>query len=96
MAGKLWVRLIKKTRIVDSRTEDCGFDGWQEALNEICHQMDVSRPVVLPRHERDWETFGMTQFLPEHFLESVTFDRMELQYIDPDAKKGNRDLYSDL
>jgi hypothetical protein len=31
--------------------------------------------------------FGQTRFLPDAFLDSVDFDRMEIEYIDPDAKK---------
>ena len=95
LAGQLWVRLIKKNKIVESRTAPCAFETWQQALDDICHEMDVGRPVILPRHERDWDSFGLTAFLPEHFLEAVAFDRMELQYIDPDRKK-QRGLYSDL
>ncbi len=95
MAGQLWVRIMKKNRIIESRTADCTYDAWQAALDEICHAVDVSRPVILPRHERDWESFGLTHFLPEHFLEPVSFDRMELQYIDPDRKK-QKNFYAEL
>ena len=70
-------------------------DGYAPTVREICHALDVSRPVIIPRHERDWENFGLTTFLPEHFVESVSFDKMELQYIDPDRKK-QKSLYSDL
>ena len=36
---------------------------------------------------REWDDFGMTRFLPDAFFESVTFERLEIEYIDPDAKK---------
>ena len=88
MAGQLWVRVIRKNKIIESRTAPCTYETWQQALDDICHGLDISRPVILPRHERDWEQFGLTHFLPEHFLESVHFDKLELQYIDPD-KKGS-------
>lgn len=95
MAGQLWVRIVKKNKIIESRTAPCAYESWREALDEICHELDVSRPVIIPRHERDWDAFGLTTFLPEHFVESVSFDKMELQYIDPDRKK-QRNLYADL
>ena len=95
MAGQLWVRAVKKNKIVLSRTEPCAFEGWQAALDAACHALDISRPVILPRHERDWENFGLTAFLPEHFVEGVSFDKLELQYIDPDRKKQSS-LYSEL
>ena len=76
MAGQLWVRVIRKNKIIESRTAPCTYETWQQALDDICHGLDISRPVILPRHERDWEQFGLTHFLPEHFLESVHFDKL--------------------
>ena len=49
--------------------------------------------MVLPRNERDWEQFTQTRFLPDCFLESVPFDRMEVEFIDPDKKKKVNDAY---
>ena len=95
MAGQLWVRVIRKNKIIESRTAPCTYETWQQALDDICHGLDISRPVILPRHERDWEQFGLTHFLPEHFLESVHFDKLELQYIDPDKKKKSN-FYAEL
>ena len=92
MAGQLWVRVIRKNKIIESRTAPCTYETWQQALDDICHGLDISRPVILPRHERDWEQFGLTHFLPEHFLESVHFDKLELQYIDPDKKRKKQFL----
>lgn len=38
----------------------------------------------MPRHRQDWEEYGLTRFLPDHFLESVSFDSMEISYIAPE------------
>ena len=93
MAGGIWVRLMKRTRIDKDVTYPCEANDWQQALDEACHKLDVTRPMVLARHERDWEEFSQTRFLKEHFLEDVPFDRMEVEYIDPDAKKGVNEKY---
>ncbi len=87
MAGSLWVRLVKKNRIARDDTEPCAREDWQDALTAVCHRLDIARPIVMPRHERDWETFSQTRFLREHFMEHVDFERMEIEYIDPEAKK---------
>ena len=42
-------------------------------------------PVQVPKHERDWAEYRQTRFLPEHFMEAVPFDRMEIEYFDPDG-----------
>ncbi len=93
MASGIWVRLMKKNRIDRDATCPCTLDTWQEALEMACHQLDVPRPMILPRHERDWEQFSQARFLSDHFVESISFDRMEVEYIDPDKKKKDNPLY---
>ena len=94
MATGIWVRLMHKNRIERDVTVDCAHARWQEALEDACRQLDVSRPLILPRHERDFSQFNQARFLPEHFVESVSFDRMEVEFIDPDKKKRNADPYA--
>ena len=36
---------------------------------------------------------SQARFLPDHFVESVNFDRMEVEFIDPDKKKKENPLY---
>ena len=86
MASGIWVRLMKRNHIMRDGVFPCALPQWQEALDTACHDMDVPRPMLLPHHERDWEEFSQARFLPEHFVESVDFDRMEVEFIDPDKK----------
>ena len=94
MATGIWVRLMRKNRIEKDAIVDCAHEDWQQALETACRQMDMPRPLILPRHERDWQSFSQARFLPEHFIESVSFDRMEVEFIDPDKKKRNPNPYS--
>ena len=94
LASGIWVRLMRKNRIDRDTTVDCAHDDWQSALQEACHKLDISRPMVLPRHERDWAQFSQARFLKEHFIEDIAFDRMEVEFIDPDQKKKKKDPYS--
>jgi len=93
MARGIWVRLVKSGKVLDSRTVECEHADWESALTEACHALDLQKPVVLPRHERDFSQFNQARFLPEHFVESVSFDRMEVEYIDPEAKKAVNERY---
>ena len=46
----------------------------------------------MEKNQREWEEFGMTRFSADAFFETVPFQRLEIEYIDPDApKKKNRD-----
>ena len=94
MAAGIWVRLMHKTRIERDTTVECAHEEWVEALEKACHQLDVSRPMVLARHERDWEQFSQARFLKEHFVEDVPFDRMEVEFIDPDKKRKKQNPYA--
>ena len=50
------------------------------------------QPIWLEKNEREWAEWGMTRFLPDAFFEAVPFERLEIEFIDPDApKKKNRD-----
>lgn len=91
----IWVRLIKHQRIDRSVTVHCAYDDWQEALIEACRELDMPRPMILPRHTRDWDSFRQTRFLPEHFMEDFPFQRMEVEFIDPDKKKKRATLFEE-
>ncbi|MBO2515752.1 MAG: hypothetical protein CW338_00550 [Clostridiales bacterium] len=89
----IWVRLMKRNRIEKDITQPCARDEWEGALEEACHRLDVPRPLVIDKHRRDWEAFSQTRFLPDHFIESVSFDRMEVEYINPEEKKKFNEKY---
>lgn len=87
MATALWLRTIRHQRITRQTTEPCVRSSPQEALAEACHRLDIALPLWLDKNDREWEDFGQTRFLPDAFMEAVDFDRMEIEFIDPDAKK---------
>lgn len=88
MAGKLWIREIKRNKIRRDAVVPCPDGDWRAALAEGCHQMDISFPVVVSRHLKDFEDFRQARFLPDQFLESVSFDRLEVEYFDPEDKSS--------
>ena len=92
MASALWVKTIRHHRIDRQLTVPCTRSDPHEALREACRAMDLPQPVWLSRNEQDWEEFAQTRFLPEAFFEEIPFERLEIEYIDPDApKKKSRD-----
>jgi len=93
MAAGIWVRLMRKNKIDRDITIPCMIEDWQEALEQACHDLDVPRPMILPRHERDFDQFSQARFLVDHFVEEIPFDRMEVEFIDPDRKKKENPLY---
>ncbi len=92
MASALWVRTILNHRIDRQATVPCSRDNPREALLEACRRLDLPEPVWLDKNQREWEEFGLTRFTADAFFEPVPFQRMEIEYIDPDApKRKSRD-----
>ncbi len=87
MATALWVRIIRHHRIDRQTVQPCTHSDPHDALDEACRQLDLSRPLWLDKNQREWEEFSQTRFLPDAFLEPVNFERMEIELIDPEAKK---------
>ncbi len=96
MAASLWVKIIRKHRIAGQQTEPCARDNPDEALSEACRKLDIPRPMWFEKNRREWADFGQTRFLADAFVEAVAFDRLEIEYIDPEApKRQSRDPRND-
>ena len=83
---RLWARIIAKHRIEKQGTAECAFEDAGDALTELCHEFDIPRPLWLSKHEREFEEFRRTQFLPEHFMEDVPFQRLEIEFLEDDGR----------
>lgn len=88
--GRLWVRVLRGHRAVKDVMVPCARFAPLEALREAMREADLGMPVWLPKHQADWEKFGLTRLKPEHFLESVDFDSVELSYIAPESERKPR------
>ncbi|GHU67396.1 hypothetical protein FACS1894184_07160 [Clostridia bacterium] len=89
----LWCRIIKKHRIASQLTEpldeaasSVSLSAITDTLEEACRKLDVPRPIFLSKHEREYASHGKTYFTQDHFIERITFDRLEIEYIDPEHK----------
>ena len=89
---QLWARIIRHQKIIQQVTVPCTRDDPDEPLTEICHLLDLQKPMWLAKNQREWDDFGQTRFLQDNFIEHIPFDRLEIEYINPDSKKsGPRD-----
>ncbi|MDO4867361.1 MAG: hypothetical protein Q4C10_12505 [Clostridia bacterium] len=83
---RLWAKIIRKHRIEKQATAECRWEEAEDALTELCREFDIPRPLWLNKHEREFGEFRRTQFLPEHFMEDVNFQRLEIEFLEDDAK----------
>ena len=55
-------------------------------LHDLCQALDLARPVVLEKHVRELDQFSHTVFRQSDFMESIVFDRFEIE-IFPEKKE---------
>ena len=90
--SRLWVKVIAKNRIERHEAAPCAWDERRDALTGIVRRMDLPVPMWLAVHDKEFERYGKTAFLPDHFVEPVEFQRLEIEFLDDaDAAKRSRD-----
>ena len=83
--GKLWKdsRMIRDTVIslppVDTRTHRIF-----QALEEICLEFDLGKPIWLDSNIREFQKHSSTKFRQDNFIEEIDFDFLELHVIEED------------
>lgn len=94
---KLWGILRKKQKIARQHTSvlpasmsEFNEDALYEAMDDICRELDIARPVVIGRHVKDFNEFKRVVFRGSDFIEKVEFDTFELELIDDSEKKNKR------
>ena len=89
--SRLWLKVIRDHRIRESLAADCAWGEEKNALVEMCKQADLPCPMWLNKHESEFERFRHTAFLPEHFIEDVSFDRLEIEFLDDTDRRRKSD-----
>ena len=84
--ARIWMKTIKNHKIVENRTAPCEFETAPQVLGEMLREADIARPLWLDKHLKEWARFQRTAFLPEHFVEDVRFDRLEIEFCPTTAR----------
>ncbi|OQB23977.1 MAG: hypothetical protein BWY11_01472 [Firmicutes bacterium ADurb.Bin182] len=89
---KVWGIIKKDHRIQNDivadfavKREEC--TDWRSIIGSIAGSLDLSRPVVLKKHIQELHDFSRTVFKPSDFMESVAFDRFEIEIFPEKSKK---------
>ncbi len=82
---KVWARIRKDNKTVGEHViaieqkSAYEVENWAEPLGELCHELNLARPIILKKHVRNLESFNHTAFLPGDFMEKVDFDKLEIE-----------------
>lgn len=94
---KIWAKVLKQHKIkleavreFPARPSDA--EGWSRLIADIVKPLDLASPVLLNKHVQEFERFNRTWFTQADFIESISFDRFELE-IFPEKKKDSKVEY---
>lgn len=76
-------RMLKDTVIEDDRN-DTRTHKIFHALEEICLQFDLSKPIWLESTVYDFKRHNKTRFSQDNFIDEIDFDYLEIQVIEED------------
>lgn len=76
-------RMLKDTVIADS-SDDTRTHKIFKALDNICYEFDLGKPIWLDATVKDFKRHDKTRFTQDNFMESIDFDYMEIHVIEED------------
>lgn len=86
---RLWARIfqnnhmLRDTCIADDR-EDTRTHKVFRALEEVCYEFDLGKPIWLDKTVSDFRRHSKTRFTQDNFIEEIDFDYLEIQVIEED------------
>lgn len=86
---RLWGKIFKDNRLLrdsvicDDR-EDTRTHKVFQALDELCLQFDLGKPLWLDAAVTDFKKHSKTRFSQDNFIEEIDFDYLEIQVIEED------------
>nr|WP_317282690.1 hypothetical protein [uncultured Sellimonas sp.] len=83
--GKIWKsnRLLSDTVICDDSCDTRTHKVFH-ALDEICYQFDLSRPVWLDSTIEEFRYHRKARFYQDSFIDTIDFDFLEIEVIEED------------
>ena len=86
---RLWARIFKDNRmlqdtVIEDVREDTRTHKIFHALDEVCYQFDLGKPIWLDKTIADFKRHNKTRFTQDNFIEGIEFDYLEIQIIEED------------
>ncbi|MBR5406404.1 MAG: hypothetical protein IK111_02060 [Lachnospiraceae bacterium] len=86
---RIWAKLIGENHIIkDMVIEDTSDDTRThkvfDAMDRICHEFDLSKPIWLDATVKDFKRHSKCRFLNDNFIDSIDFDYLEIQVLEED------------
>ena len=94
---RIWAKILKHHKITQEAVREyparpLDAQDWSRLIADIAKPLDLACPVLLEKHVQELFRFNRTWFTQADFIESVSFDRFELE-IFPEKKKDRQVEY---
>lgn len=76
-------RMLKDTVICDD-SPDTRTHKIFRALDEVCHQFDLGKPIWLDATVTEFKRHDKARFTQDNFIENIEFDYLEIHVIEED------------
>ena len=86
---RLWVKEIKDNHLlrditIQDDTDDTRTHKIFNSLEKACSSFDLPVPIWLTNNVSEFKRHSKTRFLKDSFIESVSFDYIEIQILEED------------
>ena len=86
---RLWGKIFKDNRllqdtVIGKDNEDTRTHKVFQALEEICYELDLEKPIWLDVNIREFKRHDKTRFRQDSFIEQIDFDYLEIHVIEED------------
>ena len=86
---RLWAKEFKNNRmlrdtVIEDSSDDTRTHKVFRAIDEVCCQFDLSKPIWLDSTVSDFKRHDKTRFTQDNFIETIDFDYLEIHVIEED------------
>lgn len=86
---RIWFKMMKENRLVKDMTvtEETGDTRTHKlfaALEQVCREFDLEKPIWLDANVGEFKRHAKTRFTQDNFIESIEFDFLEMHVIEED------------
>ena len=79
----IWAKIIIKDKIKKDyvlKLDEFNINNLYEYLKEICYNLKIETPIILPKHSNQLSEFSTTKFFKEDFIDYIDFDKLVITY----------------
>ena len=84
---RLWGKMFKDNKmlrdtVICDESNDTRTHKIFHALDEICQEFDLSKPIWLDSTVKDFQKHAKTRFYQDNFMDTIEFDYLEIHIIE--------------